>query len=232
MQMTTQMEQFRNDLPNMVVSEILDRCEVTGARQLTKDDLQNMLDRLQANLLQPAIVNTAPANNTTVQLEPQSEHQRWRWEEDDSFHPVPENWKFPKGVVKAVLDLFITGQQDIGVRRFDLLESRNLRRCDRTPLSKATYVFNYLKKRILEENLVPSNESFDNMTITQWDNLFANIYPKVFEDINAMREKTSTHINTFKIPTLYDAIKNLEKNSNTVAGEANPEENMSENDDT
>jgi len=125
---------------------------VEGVQQLSRNDFESMLQTrldgfLQStNALRQPVEPNIPATST-----PTDPFRPYSW--GGRFRPVPEDWKFPKGNVKAVCDLFMTGLPADNIRPFRFFKGFDLARKDQGNFKKAEYIFKTIKSLSVLRNM-------------------------------------------------------------------------------
>jgi hypothetical protein len=118
-------------------------------------------------------------------------------------------WVIPRGTVKTICDLFLTGQPETGVRPFRLIKTGDLPRSSQSLFAKALYVFNYLKTKAVQMNKIRSEQELREIQMIRWDNVFKDVFSVTINDVNAARVQPVANPGEIKYSTFYDMLASL-----------------------
>jgi hypothetical protein len=124
--------------------------------------------------------------------------------------PVPEGWLFPRGNVKSVCNLFITGIPEQNIRPLRLIQCHTLLRANQSYYTKAEYVFNLIVDWIGNE-LICDSKTIYNMSLPEWDVQFKSIFTSVINCLQTYYKKQIRKPGDLSIFTVYDMIVKYEK---------------------
>jgi hypothetical protein len=206
-------EEIMVQLPVKVTQNILENINVQGVQSLSKNDFIVMFEeqfRRWGSMRESdntAISVTLPVTSAG------SGHRFWTW--GGKIRPVPEDWVMPKATVKAICDLFFTGQPLLEVRPFRLISTSDLPRKSQSSFSKALHVYSVMKKRAVEKSLVASEEEFRSLNLPRWDAIFDEVFTEIITAVNARRSIAIRNAGEIKYCTFYDMLLELKKISET-----------------
>jgi hypothetical protein len=204
-------EQLMTSLPQKVTQNIIDNVNIQGVQQLSRNDFVQMFeDQFRRWSSQRESETSSTANTSTVPTNSNDSGYRfWSW--GGKLRPVPENWSMPKGTVKAICDLFFTGQPQFEVRPFRLISTSDLSRKYQCAFAKAQCVFNYLKERTVSRGLVVTEIEFRNLSSTQWDPIFDVVFTEIINTLNEHRANPVRNAGELKYCTFYDMLNELRR---------------------
>lgn len=201
--------QLINELPTLVTENILSNIRVEGVQQLSKNDLEHMLTTILDRHSATCNAAAAPLNSEEeLVASDDTKYGTWVW--GGKFRPVPEGWLFPRGNVKSVCDLFITGIPEQNIRPLRLIQCHTLLRANQSYYTKAEYVFNLIVDWIGNELLCDSKTIY-NMSLSEWDVQFKSIFTSIINCFQTYYKKQIRKPGELSIFTVYDMIVKYEK---------------------
>ncbi len=186
---------LKREFPTLIADVILDRVQVTGAREVTKDILENAIDGLKRHfteLLQstlnhmrqsiqtnsiPSSENATPHDGSVFEIHDYRIH---KWLSDELHHFFPENYHINGGMkMKTLWDMWWLGSpaEQIGPLRF-VVPTLDIRKLERNLFSKAKQVIFEYRGAWKNENGTP----LEKMTSAQLDEAFDLCTQKMFSD--------------------------------------------------
>lgn len=152
----------------------------------------------------PASVVTAVTNQID-----ETGYRYWVWE--GKIRPVPQEWSMPKGNIKSVIDLFITGQPEDHVRPLWRIRGDMLHKKDMASFSKAYVVFKKIITIAEKQQYYNGNDLLQNLnsiTVQQWDLLFNQAYEWIIKEVNSKRLNAVRNPSQLSYVTVYDMLLN------------------------
>ena len=161
-----------------------------------------------SNILQRHIIPTAQGGNDAGRS---GVLQMWSWG-GKLDRPVPEDWKFPRGSVKAIMDLIVFGHPHLNIRALRKVSSNALKRSEQQYFIKAMKIYKILVDGAVSLGLIPNVEVIDALTCREWDSLFSVVYNKLVVLLNLESKAGVVSVNT-----LYNKLKPHGTNVRIVA---------------
>jgi hypothetical protein len=216
------------DLPGNISNKLRQSFEISGAVPLTTQDLSEQLEEFKKTILATMAdamnrpTTTAAANVVQQPLLPSlptdDSYAIFRWDSDNTNHPVPENFELPsKGMNCAqIFRLYCfgitTGIQQPNltmtkpIRPFKLFERADLRPRDRITLSKLKTICGKLYKYACE--VTPPVTCIENLTPDDFSQRYNQAFRKLCDE-NNVEWKTRTDLLVFT--TFNNAITRAKK---------------------
>jgi len=204
-------DEIMTELPKRVTENIIANIQIEGVQQLSRNDLEGIMGTLfERYALRGAAESAANTNASTVATVGAAvdEFRFWTW--GGKIRPVPENWSFPKGNVKAICDLFITGLPVLEIRPLRHVRCHDLARSDQSRFTKAEYIYRKICSLSVEMGVVSSINDYRSMTIVAWDTVFAETFPHMISMVEVANGKTLKKAGELSVFTFYDYLKNAE----------------------
>ena len=210
-------------LPNLVTANILANINVTGAQQISRNDMESMLDgrfdRMNDRLNSLISGNAASEATSSVTANgTPNPFTSWTW--NFAEHAVPFDWKLPRGTLKSISDLYFTGQPAFRVRPLKLIETSDVPVIAKTNFSKWRMVMKNLKLLAESNNLLPAGIDgtlipFDDLTILQWDSVFVSLWDIILPLLQQSRVSQIRHPTELSYITFYEMFLDLAKSQRT-----------------
>jgi hypothetical protein len=202
-------EEIMAQLPAKITQNILENVNVQGVQQLSKNDFMQMFEEQFRRLGTFKESQSAVAITNATDTHSHTGHRFWNW--GGKLRPVPEEWLMPTGTVKAICDLFFSGQPLNDIRPFRFISTSDLPRKSQSMFAKAQYVFNFMKNWTISKNLVATDQEFRALSSSRWDEIFEIIYTEIIQTLNAHRANPIRNAGEIKYCTLYDMLLLLKR---------------------
>lgn len=211
-QLKTQHTELMEQLPILVTEKVLESVRVEGVQQLSRSDMEsliaNAISRFSAQFASPALPPAPPI--VPAESGVQQGHPSYHW--GGRMHrSVPEGWCFPRGNVKPVCDLFITGQlhSDHPIRPYRYIVLCTLPRSEQAYYSKAEYVFSTLCNVAISIGAVEAAVAFVDMPISRWDSVYKLSFEYLVTKVELQIEKPLRKAGDLSVNTFYNYLKAL-----------------------
>jgi len=177
---------LKTDLPALLGQYLKDNFTLNGVQQLTKVGLEvllkNCLKDMSPSFSTPS--SPAPVEAADSAHFDDSGYPYYCW--GSKLRGVPEGFKFPRGSLKMILNLFFTGMSSPRVKPFRFLKSKDLAPGDGSYLSKATSLFKTFSSLAIKHNLVTTHHEFCQLQSDAFDSM----YPTLLADFLAVEPDT------------------------------------------
>jgi hypothetical protein len=200
-----------SQLPQKVTQNIIENINIQGVQQLSRNDFNQLFDEgfRRNNPSKDTDISANVTLSTGVTSGSEPGYRFWTW--GGKLRPVPEHWSMPKGTVKAICDLFFTGQPQIDVRPYRLICTSDLSRKNQCGFAKAHSIFNHFKNEALSKGLVATEMEFRLLRSTQWDGIFEIIFTEIINRLNEARANPVRNAGEVKYCTFYEMLNELKR---------------------
>jgi hypothetical protein len=204
-----------SQLPALVTENIIQNIDIQGVHQISRNDLnecmRSMLDQYTQRFQSNNIENASALTSTTAPITDSNTnspgHKFWTW--GGKIRPVPEAWSFPRCKVKTACDLFLFGDKLTEIRPYRLIACCALARKDQQYFCKAEHVFNRIRMKSVELNLVTDACELLAMPVDRWDAIFGVTFTNFITQIEMKRGKLVSKAGDISLVTFYDMLKEL-----------------------
>jgi hypothetical protein len=201
------LEELCENLPARVTQNVLANVRVEGVQSLSRNDFEEMLSRhlQQYNSNhgnQGGTVLSASSLDPTEHMEPGG-YKSWDWG-GKLRRPVPPTWSFPKGTVRNIVDLFVTGIPAKFIRPFKLIRQKTLARKDQQYFNKASIIYHKLKCEAVKIGLAGSEGACDNLSIHEWSSVFETCFANLISATEIARGRPLLKSGELSFVTFYD----------------------------
>lgn len=222
-QLVAQTDMIFGELPAKVTENIIANVNIEGVQQISRNDLERMMSHMEANIInqlqvsqvvQQSAIDVVAEATTSEHIHPDG-FKSWHW--GGQLHrPIPETWSFPKGTLKRVIDLFITGIPSEYIRPFRRISVKSLKRKDQQYFTRAEYIFKEIKLKSLDRHMIDNEHRFETMSVANWDVVFEEVFGIMVAEINADRESLGkgqalSKPQAISFITFYDHLRNIGK---------------------
>jgi hypothetical protein len=210
----SQHEVLMEQLPEKVCQAVLENVRVEGVRDFTLSSMRSMLrEELAAERQVWQAHNTATDNEASasgVGSGEQDLYPAYDWGGKMRRH-VPQGWTFPRGTVKTICDLFVTGTMHgvDPVRPYRKIVLCTLPRSEQSMFSRAERVYKKVCDAAVEAGAVESSADYDTMTIAEWDLAFKAGYDQLLLQWEVKSGKRIKKAGDLAILTFYDYLRKL-----------------------
>ncbi len=213
--LNTNHTEIMEQLPKLVTENIIQNIRIDGVQQMSKNDLECMLN----NFMHKYNNNQSQQASSTQELLPENTHNLiddhgyhfWTW--GGLMRPVPPNWRFPRGQIKAVCDLFISGTKSPNIRPFRLINCSQLSKEDRAYFSKAETVFETVCETAVmwDDCHVRSRKEFRTMSLVEWDGVFNMCFSEIVRQLFVEHNIRMSKPGAMSIVTFYDKLPRTDR---------------------
>ena len=208
------MRGMQTTLPEALCTRMLDKFTVNGAVPITSTDI----DSLRETLLEEIRTRCTPHNVEQISTqEEQSTSQEkpgfYTW--GGHHHLFPEGFRFPKGNIKMLWDLWWGGEPQRHILPYRKIKGFDLSRTDRVNWSKCTCIMNALVSKGIEMNEIGAVEDISSLLPRQRDALFSKVFIPFCMNIFAVANPVlldDIGIGKMSYTTFYDYMKGRKRN--------------------
>lgn len=235
-QLASNQRELLSELPTLVTENILSNIRVEGVQQLSKNDFQGLLTTFMEQYHSNREQNTGAEPVITTQISQNTDSDGYKfWVYDGKMRPVPQNWSFPRGQVKMICDLFITGiavpNTEFRIRPLRLIHCHQLQRKDQSYFTRAQFVFDRICELAVIKKLCVDVKSFRNMSLVRWDEIFVLCFEYLSGKLFEKGFVKSKKIGSMSINTFYNNVKAYTKSSREVVPVLNNGSDCSDSDE-
>ncbi len=179
------MENISSNLPENIVTKILDKCHIHGAIPITRDDMAGFQREIMSQMKD--IVNQSIRQNTHEHRQPTdinylliddaevldaSIFRLFVWPSNGEFHMVPENYEIPRVNIKNVFFLWHYGNKEHKIKPLRCLkESDFSSNKEKQQLSRTRKVMQWIEQAGKIKNNTPISDDPSNSIASSSSNI-------------------------------------------------------------